>query len=787
MASATRQERSWATMIRDSLARIELDGPEAAAPLLPDRLLERHGTELVWLGLSRRMAPRRPGPESDFAVPSRSRALDRRLAELAGQAPVPAAAGPPPAAPRAPGMAAGRIARTPGLIAAGRRLPDGPPLSDVRGLAIAKPGRFHDAVREDADARAAGGPEATIGEDNKLPFNFLLKGARLGRAVCMVRAVGVNYEGIAGEWAGTGFLVAPGVLLTNHHVLNSLEVAQAARARFDFAVDADDRMMPAREFALDPARLFVTSPFQFPDGKRGLDYTVVGIDIDEAARRDYGFIPAERASFVVKAGDPANVVHHPRGVVKHVSLQKNVVAGLNEQLIHYTTDTEPGSSGCPVFSNGWCLIGLHHSAEPNLQRYNPLNDPLPPRLVNEGVRIAAIAVDLEQRVGAGDEHARRALAAFKGVDSALGFFGALGRAARGDATGVEAVTDAYRGEADDVDVGFWNIEWFTNRWESKLEDVARFIADLNLDVWALVESSPEAARRLVAHLREHWGLEFACAFSEPGSPDGKQSTTVLWNTRTVKGERLDWPPEIDRWFGVHSREFEDLRLEAVHGRIFDRYPGLFRFKAIQRDAVGGAPFDFLLVPLHLKAMAEGDLRRRMASRILAAAIRKMQAEHGADQDWVIGGDFNAELATGAFDGLRADGLLPLSAADEASGAFSYLKRPRSLIDHIFLSPNLARTYNGDDFFIIAAEGRDTSYLRDVSDHRPVLVRLSLRRQAPSEASALPDDLRQALADLDRPRELPPPSGRVLRAVAEAPAAWEPEPPKPSRPRRKKAA
>ena len=69
----------------------------------------------------------------------------------------------------------------------------------------------------------------------------------------------------------------------------------------------------------------------------------------------------------------------------------------------------------------------------------------------------------------------------------------------------------------------------------------------------------------------------------------------------------------------------------------------------------------------------------------------------------------------------------------------------------------------------------------------VLVRLSLRRQAPSEASALPDDLRQALADLDRPRELPPPSGRVLRAVAEAPAAWEPEPPKPSRPRRRKAA
>ena len=781
-AVAVRQERSWPTMLRDSLARLSPDGAEGAAPRLSDDALARHGAELVWLALSRRVAASRAGAES-AAAPAPSRELSRLLAS---RTPAPAAAPIPVNAPDPAAAGVSTSMRTPGLIAAGHRLPEGPPLSATPGLAIAEPGRFADAVRRDVNARAAGGPEATIGADNKLPFNFLLKGARLGRAVCMIRAMGINYEGASGEWGGTGFLIAPGVLLTNHHVLNSVDVARTARARFDFAADADDRMMPAREFGLQPNRLFVTSPFQFPDGRRGLDYTIVGIDMDEAARREYGFIPAERTSFVAQPGDPANVVHHPGGAPKHVSLQENVVAGLDEQLIHYTTDTERGSSGSPVLSNEWILLALHHSAEPNVQEYNPLREPNAPRLVNEGVRIAAIAVDLEQRVGGSDPHARLALAAFTGVDSALGFFGSLGRTPRDDAAGIELVTDCYRGEADDVDVGFWNIEWFTNRWESKLEEVGRFIADLNLDIWALVESSPEATRRLVEHLRSRWGLEFACAFSEPASAEGKQSTTVLWNTLTVRGERVEWPPEIDRWFGVDSRDFDEVGLEAVHGRIFDRYPGLFRFAALQRDGVGGDPFDFMLVPLHLKAMAEGDLRRRMASRILAAAIRRMQAEAGAEKDWVIGGDFNAELATGAFDALRADGLLPLSAADEERGAFTYLKGPRSLIDHIFLSPNLARTYNGDDFFILAAEGRDTSYLSNLSDHRPVLARLSLRRDSPAASRRLPEDLRAALVALEPPIRLAP-ADRQLRAVAEAPAIYEPEPPKPHRGRRGKAA
>ena len=84
----------------------------------------------------------------------------------------------------------------------------------------------------------------------------------------------------------------------------------------------------------------------------------------------------------------------------------------------------------------------------------------------------------------------------------------------------------------------------------------------------------------------------------------------------------------------------------------------------------------------------------------------MLERYGDGLDWVIGGDFNAELATGDFQDLLAGDLKAMSAVDEQAGAFSYIKSPRSLIDHIFLSSNLAqRISGGGDVNSIVAKDR----------------------------------------------------------------------------------
>ena len=129
------------------------------------------------------------------------------------------------------------------------------------------------------------------------------------------------------------------------------------------------------------------------------------------------------------------------------------------------------------------------------------------------------------------------------------------------------------------------------------------------------------------------------------------------------------------------------------------------------------------------------MRRKMASKILAAAVEK-KIEEGADADFIIGGDANAELGSGDFDNLTGGGLTAISAADEQGGAFSYIKRPKSLIDHIFLSPNLARRFDDGDYFIVAAERSFPDFVAQVSDHRPVLLRMSLG--APREPELRPE-------------------------------------------------
>jgi len=575
--------------------------------------------------------------------------------------------------------------------------------------------------------------EVVIERSNFLPACFLETGARRSGAVCLVKASGTSYDGATGKWTGTGFLVSENILLTNHHVLNSPEVAGNAMCIFNFQMDEQGSEQPTKGFRVNPQKLFLTSPV----GE--LDFTFVFVE--GAPGKEFGYIPLDRSSFLIVKDEYANIIQHAAGLPKSVVLQESTVKWQDTVVAHYTSDTKPGSSGSCVFNNEWRPVALHHASRKADQGTGF-------SILNEGIKVAAIAAHLEKLSDAGNTTAIELLKLFHGVDSTMGFFGALGRTNPDEKPGVEAVVDSYRGESADIDVAFWNVEWLAKATKDKIERVADVIARMNLDIWSFEETAPAATEGLVQTLRKKYKLQFNFAHSEPDAANGKQSTGVIWNAKTVTGIRQPWPEEIEKWLAVRSQDFDDLNLEAVEGKVFDRYPALFHFSARNRDA-SQDPFDFYLVPLHLKAMAEGSKRRQMAAKIIAAAIRAMKERFGAaDEDWVVGGDFNAELATGDFNAMLQGGLVALSASDAESGAMSYLKSPKSLIDHIFLSAHLAQTYGPDDYFIVAAEKKVDDYIKRISDHRPVLVRLSLKdRAAPvrrPDLTKVPESLRYAL-------------------------------------------
>ncbi|MCV9963376.1 trypsin-like peptidase domain-containing protein [Pararhizobium sp. BT-229] len=569
-------------------------------------------------------------------------------------------------------------------------------------------------------------PELAVGKYVTSPAALLQVLADRRRAVAIITAEGLDFRGEPSAWSGTGFLVAPNILLTNHHVLNSREVASSARVEFNYEVSPENvlvgssaRPQAIQSFSLDPQRLFVTSPL---DG--GLDYTFVWIE--GGAHSAFGAIPMERASFTVDKGDQAFIIHHPDGRPKEVSLDDTEILHIDSKIIHYASDTEGGSSGSCVFDKRGRLIAVHHAS---VEKTATLQDGTTTDVVNEGIKIAAIAMDLENMVDQGGELASQAemiLKNVKGSDTISGFFGARGRQPDAAQLGVEAVVDAYRGNDQDIDIGFWNIEWLANRWDdrSKLEGAARVIADLNMDAWGLVEVSPSGVKALVDEIRQSFGDQYDYLLSEPNSPDSKQSTAMMWRRTLIEGEAIAWPPEIEALLRMRSDD-PAVGAEAVHGKIFDRYPAATLFRTVEKTT----PYSFIVVPLHLKAMDEGSLRRRLASRILARGVAALIEEYKVDV--ILGGDVNAPLASGDFEIFEKQGFAILGAQDEKEGAFSYLKSPRSAIDNVFLSPGMTQTIGDVDYFIIAKEKSMSNFVKNVSDHRPVAMRLSLAKSTKS--------------------------------------------------------
>ena len=87
-----------------------------------------------------------------------------------------------------------------------------------------------------------------------------------------------------------------------------------------------------------------------------LDFTIVGCagqGIEEIPP-----IKISRNSALATRNDPVNIIQHPAGRQKEIAIHENKVKRVLDKVIHYETDTEPGSSGSPVFNNNWDLVGL---------------------------------------------------------------------------------------------------------------------------------------------------------------------------------------------------------------------------------------------------------------------------------------------------------------------------------------------------------------------------------------------------------------------------------------------
>lgn len=172
---------------------------------------------------------------------------------------------------------------------------------------------------------------------------------------------------------GTGFLVAPNIVLTNWHVIDSEGVARQSKLQLDYEDNFYGVARIPQSFWLDPDKFFLADKHH--------DFALVAVKPENGTARlsDFGYVPliAEEGKIVI--GEHINIVQHPSGRLKQIVIRDSKLVDLppdqqDERFCHYFADTEPGSSGSPVFNDQWEVVALHHQAVPKTNEQGQIVD-----------------------------------------------------------------------------------------------------------------------------------------------------------------------------------------------------------------------------------------------------------------------------------------------------------------------------------------------------------------------------------------------------------------------------
>ncbi|MBT2511435.1 trypsin-like peptidase domain-containing protein [Streptomyces sp. ISL-98] len=332
---------------------------------------------------------------------------------------------------------------------AGVNFPDSPEAIAVRAArlldrqAVSAAAAVESIREEQLTAPAA--YERILGLSKELQaWSFLPRGAR---AACTVARISARENGRELP-IGTGFLVSPRLLMTNHHVLPDAASAQQCFLEFDAQVTIDNTPGVSTRLELDPGAFFVA------DERLDVALVLVRPASDNQPPGDvFGWnrLSAQLGKLVI--GEPVNVIGHPMGRLKEIAVRDNALQVRLDDFLHYRTDTEPGSSGSPVFNDQWEVVALHHSGVPEKDEQGRTlrkdgkvwqpgdGDDATAWVANEGVRISSI---LKHLATVPLDPARRALLAEMGPDSGLQEAGAAPQTAPLPSVGAIPATAAPR-------------------------------------------------------------------------------------------------------------------------------------------------------------------------------------------------------------------------------------------------------------------------------------------------------------------------------------------------------
>ena len=245
--------------------------------------------------------------------------------------------------------------------------------------------------------------ERAIGKNDSVYSNFV---ELIGNAKQKVGRIAIK-RGNRNIGFATGFMVAENLLLTNWHVFRTINEVADSEVQFLYELDTAGNPGTPVSFRLQSETFYYSN--------KELDYCFVAVHAADVTGKiklaDIGYIFLDPGLGKLGSEDEEklNIIHHPDGDYKQLSIRKNLFVKITPTSIWYETDTAPGSSGSPVFNDQWQVVALHHMGvgKKNVAgEYIDKDGKVIPKIngkidaskvvweANEGIRISVILKDL---------------------------------------------------------------------------------------------------------------------------------------------------------------------------------------------------------------------------------------------------------------------------------------------------------------------------------------------------------------------------------------------------------